>query len=137
VILIYKISYNIGSGATGWVKSAMNIEADLIRDIIWEKEKRWIEDGEAKTLSDKMASKYNFKKNDKNLLYFIREPIIQTEEDRKKTYKGFSKKIKLQSIMGSSILIVDGGIASRQVSFGATFSLTPATSPLNSLHLTF
>ncbi len=115
----------------------MNIETDLIREIIWEKEKRWIDDSEARSLSSTLASKYFFKKDDKNLLYFIREPIIQTEEDRKKSYKGFAKQLKLQSIMGNSIIVVDGGIATRQVPFGATFSLTEAPSPLSSLHLTF
>lgn len=101
----------------------MNLESDLIREIIWEKEKKWIDDNEARSLSQKLASNYNFKTDDQNFLYYIREPIIQTEEDRKKSYKGFSKKIKLQSIMGNSIIVVDGGMATRQVPFGATFSL--------------
>lgn len=114
----------------------MNVENDSIKDLIWEKEKKWINQAEAKSLSNSLASRFIFEKEATNLLYWIREPIIQTEEDLAKPLRGFAKNIKIQSVMGSSVLILDGMIK-REITFGSMFSLDPAKNSLKSLHLTF
>lgn len=108
----------------------------MIRDIIWEKERKLIGDKEAQSLAARLASKHFFSSSDKNLFWVIREPVIQTTLDLGKPYKGLAKEIVIQSAVKEGTMVLDGTIR-RNVSFGTTFKLKAAPKPLNSVHLKF
>lgn len=114
----------------------MNYEPEMIRDIIWEKEKKLISDKEAQSLAARLASKHFFPSHDKNLFWVVREPVIQTTLDLGKPYKGLAKEIVIQSGVKEGSIVLDGTIR-RQVGFGTTFLLKASSNPLNSVHLKF
>jgi hypothetical protein len=114
----------------------MNIEPQTIRDIIWEKEKKWIDFPEARKISNRLATKYIFPEDAEELLFYIREPIVQNEEEAKKNFRGYGKKLKVQSAMGSSVVMIDGMI-SQKIKFGSSFTAERSDKPLYSIHLTF
>lgn len=126
----------IGSGSTGWIKSIVNVEPDVVRDIIWERDKLAIPDKEAKAVSQIIKKKYLLPSEGKNMFYVVREAILQTEDDLRKSFKGTATEIIVQSAVKSGVICIDSNIQ-RKVGFGERFKLEPAPKQLNCIKLKF
>jgi len=117
------------------VKSARNVGIQTVRDVLEVVENRQVSLEEARRIAIQVESKYTLAEDAKNLIYFVREPIMQNLCDYiVKPYSGLATEIKVQSELRNGVLIIDGNY-SRNVKFGDVISLTKSEKDLHCIHL--
>ena len=98
-------------------------------------ENREIQLEEAHRIAMQVGSKYTLAEDSKDLLYYIREPILQTPcEYIKKSFSGQASEVMIQSELKNGVLIIDGNYT-RDVEFGDLISLTKSEKDLHCIHL--